>query len=566
VIASGCRGFIGEAGQPAGGDNTNNPGTGSGGSTGGTPGCDGDLVPDAKRVVRLSFNQMSVSIHTLFGDTLGNQVDTTNQIGPDAPTARTFPPLANAQEGGTIIQHHWQLDDAIAQQIGQWVHDNLAAVAGGTAPTTDAAAQTFLTGLAQKVYRRPMTSDESASLLQVYTEVKALYNTVPDAIQYTVYAMMQAPQFLYRSELGTDQKVAGVLTPYELASALSYFLTDGPPDAMLLASAASGALSTPAEVGKQATRILMTQTARTNLGAAMFSYFALDSLTTVQISDPGWTFGTMTNPYSGVRESSYHEAQLFLDNNLWSGPLATLITGKQSQINATLAPLYGITTFPPAGAKVDADGFAQVDLPDNRAGILTSVAFLAARSRPDVPSVVGRGLAVNAALLCAVNPPFPSDAATQSQIAAANTMLATATEREKANFRATTSPCFTCHPTFDPYGLALERYDIIGRFQTMDSMGRPIDPSVTLPANAGGQMAADAVDMANKISAAPGFASCVTKNMINWALAEGSQLTPNSCSTQAVAKAFQSTDKSFSSLLTQIAQSQAFMNRSAGVN
>jgi hypothetical protein len=100
----------------------------------------------------------------------------------------------------------------------------------------------------------------------------------------------------------------------------------------------------------------------------------------------------------------------------------------------------------------------------------------------------------------------------------------------------------------------------------MDPQGRPIDPSVMLPANAGGGTAVDAVDMATQIAASPGFASCVAKNMINWALTEGSQLTPNSCSTQAVAKAFDDTDKSFSALMREIAVSQTFMNRSAGVN
>jgi hypothetical protein len=79
-------------------------------------------------------------------------------------------------------------------------------------------------------------------------------------------------------------------------------------------------------------------------------------------------------------------------------------------------------------------------------------------------------------------------------------------------------------------------------------------------------MATDTVDMAGKIAASPAFSSCVAKNMINWALAEGSALTPDSCAAQGVVAGFNNGDKSFSKLLTEIAVSQAFTNRNAGVN
>lgn len=549
-----------------------NPGSsgGSGGSAG-TPGviqsgngpvsCDGAPVTDSKRIVRLSFHQISNTMRALLGDAFAAKIDADFEIGSEAKVARTFPPLASPREGSVIQKTIWPTNDQIAAAAGAYVLANLSTVTNCGAAPTDECAQAFINGFAEKAYRRPLTANELSSLQRVYTEVKAQYGRVPEAIQYSVYAITQAPQVLYRTELGTSHAEAGPLTPYELASALSYFLTDGPPDAELLTAARDNKLATAADVTPHVTRILATPAARSNLEGAMFSYFKLDNLASVKIDDPGFSNGTMARPYTGLRESSYRETELFFANTLWSSPLSSLLTGKKSSINTTLAAFYGITlpSTPP-----DEATFVEVDLPPTRAGLLTTVGFLASNSRPDVPSVVARGLVVNAALLCATNPPFPTDETLLASIASAKAQLATATSRAQAEYRMTTPPCLGCHLNFDAYGVALDNYDTIGRYRTTDPEGRPIDASVTLPRSAGSVTAKDTIEMEAQIANNPGFASCVAKNMLNWALAEGSQLTPGSCAAQSVAVAFNAGDKTFSSLLREVAVSQTFMNRNAG--
>jgi hypothetical protein len=557
-------GATGGTGNGNGGSSNGGTATGGSGGQGTIPGgtgpvaCDGPQVINNKRIVRLSMNQISNSIHAIFGDTLGSQVDSKALIGPNSPSSRTFPPLSSATEGATIIAKIWQDLDAIAAQTGEYALANVNAVTACGAAPTDACAQTWIGTFAQKVFRRPLTAAEKTSITQVYTEVKGFYTTIPEAIQYTVYALLQAPGFVYRTEIGASKDQAGPLTPYEFASALSFFLTDAPPDQALLDAAAAMKLGNTADITTQVTRILGTAGAKKNLESAMFSYFALDSMETVVIDDTGWT--------AGVRDSAYTESQRFFATNLWGGPLSQVLTSKKTQINKNLATIYGVTPFPPSGVTADASGFAAVTLPDVRSGILTQVGFLAARSRPDAGSVIGRGLAVNAALLCAINPPFPTDDTTKAAVAQAVTDLANKSEREKAAFRAMTSPCLGCHLNFDAYGLALENFDAIGRYRTMDPQGRAIDASVTLPASLGSAMATNAADMSTKIATSAAFNSCIAKNMINWALAEGSSLTPNSCAAQGVVAGFNAGDKSFSKLLTEIAVSQAFTNRNAGAN
>jgi hypothetical protein len=349
----------------------------------------------------------------------------------------------------------------------------------------------------------------------------------------------------------------GAVSPYELASEVSYFLTDGPPDAMLLAAAASNALSTPAQVSAQVDRLLATPAARTNLHAAMFGYFAIPNIEAIVIDT-----NVFTTWNDGLRNSMEHETDLFLQDTLWNGKVTDLLTSKTSFINATLAPFYGA----PMPTTPDADGFGKVTLPSTRAGILTQGGFLVARARPMAGSVVGRGLLVNAAFLCATNPAFPANLA--ATIDMVQTMLADQTERAKSDYRRMTSPCSGCHPGFDPYGLALENYDGIGKYRMVDDKNRPIDAAVALPPLAGGAMVNGAVELGQALAQGGAFANCIAKNLFNFALAEtpSTPLATNACAVRNVSDAFTASgDGTFSSLVRSIAISSTLATRTGGL-
>ena len=89
-------------------------GAGPGAGAGGSGTCQGSVVSDSKRVVRLSFNQISRTIHALLGDTFGAKADADYEIGAESPTPRTFPPLSSPQEGSSITTGIWQKVDLIA--------------------------------------------------------------------------------------------------------------------------------------------------------------------------------------------------------------------------------------------------------------------------------------------------------------------------------------------------------------------------------------------------------------------------------------------------------------------
>lgn len=508
-------------------------------------------VTVSKRLVRLTFNQLDRSLRSLLGNELADAVNTKLEL----PSAyeRTFPPLNSPREGSVIIDAQWQTGDALAQAAGQHVFDKFSEVTGcGGTPTADCV-NAYLTGFVEKAFRRPLSSEELTAFLAVPSGVIAAGGTPQDAAQYGVYAALSAPQFLYRPEFGDDANAPGKLTPYETASMLSYFITDGPPDSPLLEAAAGGQLATAEQIEQQVTRLLQTPDARENLQSAMFSYFGISKLDTIVI-DPA----VAPQFTEGLRSSMIHETELFINDTVWNGKVSDLLLSRSSTINQGLADLYGVA-FPPAGAQLDADGFARVTLPDGRSGILTQPGYLTTRSSPDKPSVVRRGLLVNASLLCAENPEFPQDQA--ESIAAINANLTALSEREKADFRVATTACAECHKVFDAYGLGLDNFDVIGAYRSVDPEGRPIDPTVTLPPLAGGVTVTSPAEMAQKLVESGAFSNCMAKNLLSYALSEGNNLKAESCATRQVSEAFAKSDGSFSSLIKEVAKSSILTSR-----
>jgi hypothetical protein len=258
-----------------------------------------------------------------------------------------------------------------------------------------------------------------------------------------------------------------------------------------------------------------------------------------------------------------HETKLFFKNTLWTRWLEDLLLSRSAFVNERLATnIYGVA----APTVVDADGFGEVELPAIRSGLLTSSAFLTRTSRPDGPSVIMRGLMVNAALACQVNPPFPEGENLPDTMPDPN-----ASERDKAAWRAAEPLCAGCHLQFDAYGLALDIFDGVGRMRATDSEGRPIDPAVNLPEVYENQMVSGPAEMSAVIANSRVYRACMAMNFMNYALADEFQgsaraIPPNqptaSCHVDEVVRAFDASgDRSFSNLLVEIARSRLLRMR-----
>ncbi len=528
--------------------------------------CVGTRVVTAKRVVRLSEHQLWSVYRSLFGASAADTI-TRDEDSPSL-AEREFPPVSGDIGISEVLLGKI---DRLAQSAMRYVSENAAALTPcGSAPSDKRCVQEYLLAFAEKAFRHPLSVEEQTSITgPLWTDMAAAGADLTEALGYGVYAILSAPSFLYRTELGADAAADGPLSPSELATALSLFLTDGPPDAELLAAAGANALGTPEQVRTQAARLLETPDARANLEAAVIKYFSLTKAPTA-VLNPNATPGLSVT--GGLQASIFHEGQLFMKSLLWSGPLGELLTSRRTWTSAAIATqIYGVS----APTEVDADGFGPVSLPVDRAGLLTLSTFLLAGARSTGGSAVARGLAVNGGIVCDVNPAFP---AADPEVTAAIAGLADASELEKARVRAAVPKCAGCHRQFDPFGMVLEPYDAVGRFRTTDLEGRPIDASwttTTLPASVGGATVTNAAEAAHALATSGALERCMAMNFINYALTEVSRGGANntdlargpqtgSCAVAGVIDRFAATDRSFAALMREIAASETLAVRSKG--
>src|SRR5262245_30865293 len=209
LLAIGC---AGEAGGPPG----------SGGKAGGTGTCVGTPVVTAKRVVRLTEHQLWTSYVSLFG-TSAAAIITQNE-DPPSLLEREFPPIS-----GDIGISEGLLGkaDRLAQAAMEYVTRNAATLTPcGAVPSDKACVQGYLLSFAERAFRHPLSVDEQTAITgQFWTEIFAAGASLAEALGFGIYGILSAPSFLYRTEIGVDVAADGALAPYELATALSLFLT-----------------------------------------------------------------------------------------------------------------------------------------------------------------------------------------------------------------------------------------------------------------------------------------------------------------------------------------------------
>lgn len=562
LFVAACEGSITHGGldQPSlvagsGGASGMTSGAGGGGGTGGAAGAaGGDSTPPPEgcdehpqvvpqRIVRLDHAQVEKSIIALLGE------DAVSQDARIDPRLREFQALF--VEGRSVSTDVLRTTLGLAEHAADNAGARSAELASCGAALDDACARSFIAAFASKAYRRPATPDETASVGQLYDDVKLLYASSPSAgveegFRQAITGILSSPAALYRTEIGQPQAGAAEtqLDAYEVASMLSYFATNGPPDDLLLEAAASGKLATDTGVRDELARLLATDAARENLTQAMLAYYGLKTLdSTLKDAEkfPAFTVG--------LRNSMYAETQRFVDQTLWHGTVDDLLTSRTSFVNEGLAELYGVT-YPgePGG------DFMQVELPPERAGLLTRASILSMRARTDETSVVSRGLYVNGAVLCIPAPP-PPPAAIQDQVDML-LMDTSLTERGKADYRARTSPCNGCHVNFDAYGLVLETYDGIGKYRSTYASGDPIDTSGHLPKLAGDVDISNVLDMVETVTQNGTFSACMTANLTKYALTDASAIEYGDCGLKQTHEAFLATGRTFSDLAIEVMTSR----------
>ena len=420
--------------------------------------CDGEeeaLTCDAsgagaRRVRRLDHREYQRSVDALFGA----PVDLGVSFAPDNVIDGYTNNAAALQVSGLLAEQYREAAEGMAgvivDDLGRYLPCD--PVADGE-PECAAA---FIDDFGARAFRRPVSDTERARYLSLFDEV-AGEDGFAEGIRWLSAAILQAPGFLYRTELGQangDGQYA--LTPYELASELSYLIVGAPPDADLLALAADGSLGDPEVLEAEATRLLADPRAVDNALRFADEWLGLDRLELVT-RDP-MLFPELTGD---IRTAMRGEAErLVAEAFAGGGTLDELLTASYSYMTPDLAAYYGQS----AAGEADAEGFVRVEREQGAgAGILASGALLTTHSLPTSSSPIHRGKLIRERFLCQhMPPPPPSVNASPPPV---DPGLST---RERYTQHSEDATCAGCHQLIDPIGFAFEHFDAVGRFRELD--------------------------------------------------------------------------------------------------
>ena len=315
---------------------------------------------------------------------------------------------------------------------------------------------------AAKAWRRPL-SDVDASLIQdLYASLRASGLNHDPAIRLTLARILTSPHFLYKLESQTAGDTATPVSALELASRLSYFLTSSMPDDELITAASNGSLLEDAQLVKQVDRLMKDPRARRT--AIQFFCQWLHIRNFDQNDDKN---ENLFPEFAGIRDDMYEESVLFFTNMINNDEsVLDLLTADYTFVNSTLAAHYGISD-------VDGDHWRRVrDVkPSGRGGILTMATTLATNSGASRTSPILRGNWVYETLLGEKLPNPPADVPQLPEIVPDNL-----TARQLIELHSETPECAKCHKLIDPYGFALEQYDVLGRIRPI-----PGDTKTKLP-------------------------------------------------------------------------------------
>lgn len=355
----------------------------------------------------------------------------------------------------------------------------------------------FIEGFVPRAYRRDVTPADVDGAVS-FLKAQAAANDPATALRLFLTWVLMSPEFVFRTEIGSSESAA-----FERASALSYLLTDGPPDAELLAAARSRQLDSAAQLIGQARRLVATPAA--GQGVIRFFRELLDYNEVRTVRKDAQLFKELT---PALAADMAEESARFVENAVWQGDgrLETLLTSASTLLSGRLAAFYGVTGVPASAP------FARVTPPPGRGGVLTQASLMARLAVDNDTAPVARGKFVREEVLCQHLPDPPPNVN-----AVPPPPDGKRTQRERLAVHSADPSCSGCHALIDPIGLAFESYDGIGRYRTAD-VGKQLDlGGVLTGVSAPRARFADGVDLAALLASSPEAGRCFVVQAFRYA-------------------------------------------------
>lgn len=406
----------------------------------------------------LTGEQYINTISHIFGQDVGASV-----TAPLPPLARTDGLLASGAASVGVTSDQIQQIQQVAQAVAAAVVDErhreflipCRPVAANEADP--ACAAEFLRAAGRLLYRRPVEESRIAELVEVANRAAGGAGDFHAGLALGLEAMLISPDVLFiidRSEPDPGRPGEERLTAYSLASRLSFFLWNGPPDDELLHAAGNGELHTRDGLARQVERMLASSRLEDGMRAFfddMLAFDAFDSLAKDPNVYPMVTGATLAD----AREQTLRTiVDHLLDKEL---DYRDLFTTRDTYMSMQLAAVYGVPT---------SNGWVSYEFAEDshREGLLTHISFLAANSHSVRSSPTKRGKALRELFLCQKVPDPPPNV----DFSALEEAGDVPTARERLQVHNTNPSCAGCHLITDPMGLSLENFDGAGMYRATE--------------------------------------------------------------------------------------------------
>ncbi|MBI3408508.1 MAG: DUF1592 domain-containing protein [Planctomycetes bacterium] len=398
-----------------------------------------------------------------------------------------------------------------------------------------------------QAYRRPIEGGEVGRLLRFVDLALDNKKSFEDGLKLAMQAALVSPHFVFRVEKDPQEAKGETyrLTPYELASRLSYFLWSSMLDDELFELARTGDLHKTKNIEDQVRRMLKDPKAK-----ALTENFAGQWLNLRLLRNSSPDPKLFRNWGEPLREAMIKESELFFEAIVQEDrSILDFLDADFTFVNEPLAKHYGIPGIKGAGfqrAKVDGG---------QRGGILTQASILTLTSNPNRTSPVKRGKWILENILNTPPPPPPPDAGELPD----DGKELSGSLRQRMEQHRSKAICASCHQRMDPLGFALENYDAIGAYRIRDG-SYPIDSTGELP---DGKKFQGPVGLRSILKErAAEFRRCLAEKLLTYALGRGLEYY-DKCAVDDICAAVEKADNRFSSLVLAIVKSDPFQMRKA---
>lgn len=307
-------------------------------------------------------------------------------------------------------------------------------------------AQEIFRDFVTRAYRRPATEAEVSMIEKVWKSSYAERNDFQSSIKDALLVVLTSPQFLFLIEK-SDTPDPEDLEPYELASKLSYFLWNGPPDARLLDAAKRDRLYQ--NLDSEIDRMILDPKFRHFLQNFASQWLSLDKFDFLEIDDKKYPRLTR-DVRMQLRTEPVHFLHHLIEKNL---PLSNIIRSDFILANDIVASYYGLGDKTENGL-----GFSPLRHGSpNLGGFLAQSSLLAGLSDGRESNPVKRGAWFARKMIAEPPDDPPPNVPDLNKEDHLDLSL-----RKRIELHRTQDGCAKCHLGIDPWGIPFEGFDASG--------------------------------------------------------------------------------------------------------